>query len=261
MSWRPGPPVVPEGVPGRTKAERVRGMFGRIVPRYDPMNRLMTLGLDRSWRREAARLAAPAGGRVLDVGTGTGDLALAVLDAGARQVVGLDFVDAMLAVARRKADRSGHARDLTLVQGDALRLPFADRAFDGVVNGFVLRNVEDVPTFFREAARVIKPGGRLVCLEITHPPRGLAPLFHVYFDRLVPIVGALVTGESSAYRYLPASLGPLPDVEALAGLVRAAGFGKVRYRRLSLGLVTVHVKYQLRSNDVPSEGSPTRRAI
>jgi demethylmenaquinone methyltransferase / 2-methoxy-6-polyprenyl-1,4-benzoquinol methylase len=221
----------------------------------------MTLGQDRSWRREAARLAAPAGGRILDVGTGTGDLALAVLDAGARQVVGLDFVDAMLVVARRKAARAGHARDLALVQGDALHLPFADRAFDGVVNGFLLRNVEDVPTFFREAARVTKPGGRLVCLEITHPPRGIAPLFHLYFDRLVPIVGTLVTGEGAAYRYLPASLGPLPDVDALARLVRAAGFGNVRFRRLGFGLVAVHVGYRLGSNDVPSEGSPTRGAM
>src|SRR5438105_8950730 len=134
---------------GQTKAERVRVMFARIVRRYDLMNRLMTLGLDRSWRRRAAMLAAPEADVILDVGTGTGDLALAVA-AGARLVVGVDFVAGMLARARAKAQRDVRGRSLVLVQADALQLPFPDKTFGGVVNGFVLRNVADLSGALRE---------------------------------------------------------------------------------------------------------------
>jgi demethylmenaquinone methyltransferase/2-methoxy-6-polyprenyl-1,4-benzoquinol methylase len=216
-------------------------MFARIVGRYDLMNRLMTFGLDGPWRRAAAALAQPAGGRALDVGTGTGDLALALVESGARQVVGVDFVTDMLTSARAKITRAGRQDRATVLQADALHLPFADDSFDCVVNGFLLRNVGDLPAALAEMARVLRPGGRLVCLEITHPPTLIAPLFHVYFDRLVPLVGALITGEGAAYRYLPASLGPLPGPRRLAALIEQAGFVEVRYRRVGFGSVAVHV--------------------
>jgi demethylmenaquinone methyltransferase/2-methoxy-6-polyprenyl-1,4-benzoquinol methylase len=232
--------VLPAGVPGRTKAERVNAMFARIVPHYDLMNRLMTFGMDGGWRRAAVAQVRPRGGRLLDVGTGTGDLAQELRRQGAASVVGVDFVAPMLA---RAADKHGPESLpwLSLVQGDALHLPFADASFDGVISGFLLRNVADLPAALTEMARVLRPGARLVSLELTHPPRALAPAFHLYFDRLVPALGGVVTGEPAAYRYLPASLGPLPTAPALARLFGEAGLRGVRYRRLGLGTVAIHV--------------------
>lgn len=239
----PGPPteIVPSGVPGRTKAERVQAMFARIVPRYDLMNTVMTVGLHRRWRRIAVRAADPGASVVLDVGSGTGDLALELARAGARRVVGVDFCEDMLAVARAKARLAGSGSAPSFVVGDALNLPFPDQAFDRVVNGFLLRNVADLPGALAEMARVVKPGGRVVCLEITHPPPAIAPIFNLYFRAVVPLLGAAITGEADAYRYLPASLGPLPDAHRLAGMLAKAGLVDVRFRRLGLGTVALHV--------------------
>lgn len=233
--------VLPEGVPGETKAERVKAMFSQIVSRYDLMNRIMTFGQDVGWRRIAVRLARPAGALALDVGTGTGDLAIELARADARSVVAVDFVEEMLPVARRKVGDAGVASRIQLLNGDALRLPFADATFDCVVNGFVLRNVADLRVGLAEMARVLKPGGRLVCLELTHPPRPLAPLFGIYFGRVVPVVGGLITGQRLAYNYLPASLGPLPDAKALAEILRGLGFRAVGYRLVAGGTVAIHV--------------------
>lgn len=233
--------VVPDGVAGRSKAERVQAMFARIVPRYDLMNAVMTGGMDRHWRREAVRAADPAGRIALDVGSGTGDLALALARAGAARVVGVDFCGEMLTAARAKTEATPHRDVLTFLLADAQRLPFSDCSFDRVVNGFLLRNVSDLTGALAEMARVLRPGGALVCLEITHPPTALAPFFNLYFRQVVPLVGAAVTGEAAAYRYLPASLGPLPDVRHLASLLVEVGLRDVRYRRLGVGSVALHV--------------------
>jgi demethylmenaquinone methyltransferase / 2-methoxy-6-polyprenyl-1,4-benzoquinol methylase len=215
-------------------------MFGRIVPHYDLMNRLMTGGMDRGWRRLAARLAAPRGTDVLDIATGTGDLAVEMVRQGARSVVGLDFCGPMLDVAARKTGPL--LPPIRLVAGDAQRLPFEDESFDRVVNGFLLRNVSDLPLTLREMARVLKPGGRVVCLEITHPPfRPFELAFQLYFYRLVPILGGLVSGDAQAYRYLPNSLTAFPDAPTLACMMREAGFDRVTYRHLSFGAMAAHV--------------------
>jgi len=216
-------------------------MFARIVPRYDAMNTIMTFGLHRRWRQVAARLAEPRGAVALDIGSGTGDFALDLARAGAREVIGVDFCEEMLVVARGKADLAALDTAVTFAVGDALRLPFPDRAFDRVVNGFLLRNVADLPGALGEMARVLKPGGRLVCLEITHPPVAIAPFANFYFQSVVPLLGAAITGEAAAYRYLPASLAPLPDIQRLARMLADAGFVDVRARRLGFGTVALHV--------------------
>lgn len=239
-SDRPGSDVVPSGFAGASKAERVREMFTRIVPHYDRMNLLMTGGLDRHWRRVAADAAAPAGQDVLDVGCGTGDLAIALARRGVRRVVGVDFSPGMLAAAGEKIRRLGPSGRVFLVEGDALALPFPDASFDRVTSGFLLRNLADLALALTEMRRVLRPGGRVICLEITHPPPAVAPLLHLYFDRAIPLLGALVAREPAAYRYLPASLGPLPAADALADLLRGAGFRDVGYRRLGFGLVALH---------------------
>lgn len=225
--------------PAREKATRVRAMFGRIAARYDLMNSVMTFGMHGRWRRTTARAARPAAGTALDVGTGTADLAIALVKAGARRAVGIDFSRPMLLQAAAKL-RGRPAAGVRLVAADALRLPFAADTFDCAVNGFVLRNVADLDATFAELLRVLKPGGRLACLELTQPPRWITPLFRPYFEALVPLAGRLVTGDAAAYRYLPDSVRPFPNAGRLSTMLRAAGFADVRYRRLGLGVVCVH---------------------
>ena len=222
--------------------ERIVGMFDRIVPRYDLMNRLMTAGLDRRWRAAAAAAAAPPpAAPLLDVCCGTGDLALAL----ARRnpgvpVTGLDFSEAMLECAREKAARA--CAGVEFVHGDLLALPFADDTFSAVTVGWGVRNVADLPRAFAEAARVTVPGGTVVCLEATRPASAPGRRFHgVWFERVVPAMGALVTGDAEAYAYLPASVRAFPDADGLAGVMRGAGLRDVRYRRFGLGAMALHV--------------------
>lgn len=214
-------------------------MFGQIVHHYDLMNTLMTGGMDRGWRRTAVEMCVPGGKRVLDIATGTGELAIEAVRQGARSVIGVDFCGPMLDEAARKTRGTGPIR---LAAGDAQSLPFRDGTFDGVINGFLLRNVADLPLTLREMARVLKPGGRLVCLEITHPPSRLfGPLFRLFFYGIVPQLGAMVAREPGAYNYLPNSLTHFPEAPRLASMLRDAGFAKVSYRYLGFGAVAVHV--------------------
>jgi demethylmenaquinone methyltransferase/2-methoxy-6-polyprenyl-1,4-benzoquinol methylase len=234
------------GAPAREPAN-IGAMFGRIAGRYDLMNRLMTAGLDGRWRRLAAGVAGLApGDRALDVCCGTGDLAFALADSAPRaEVIGLDFSEPMLSVAREKARRrmggGGAASQPVFVAGDVLSLPFADREFAAVTVAFGVRNVPDLPRAFAEMARVTRPGGRVVCLEITTPPPGAGRRFHeVWFERCVPLLGRLVAGDGSAYAYLPASVRRFPEPAALAGIMTDAGLRRVRFRRLGLGIVALH---------------------
>jgi demethylmenaquinone methyltransferase/2-methoxy-6-polyprenyl-1,4-benzoquinol methylase len=216
-------------------------MFGRIVRRYDAMNRFMTGGRDVAWRREAARLAvgSSGAGNVLDVATGTGDLALTLSAAGARFVVGLDLAAPMVRAAAAKAH--GHP-DVTLVVGDALRLPFADGQFDACTVAFGLRNMADYEAALREMSRVLRLGGCFVCLELTSYRRPvLGRLFGWYFSHVVPFVGGLLSGDREAYRYLPRSVAAFPAAGELADLMRRAGLVDVSYRSLGGGTVALHV--------------------
>ena len=217
---------------GRLAPDAVREMFDRITPVYDVMNRAMTLGLDQRWRRLTAQAVVRPGAKVLDACCGTGDLAIACARAGGR-VTGLDFAERMLARAREKEPRIDWQR------GDVLELPFADWAFDVVTVGFGVRNVRDLEAAFRELARVLRPGGRLGCLEITQPEGILAPFFRVWFDRLVPLVGKVLPG-GAAYSYLPASVRRFPGPRELAEVCAAAGFAEIRWRMLGGGIVALH---------------------
>jgi demethylmenaquinone methyltransferase/2-methoxy-6-polyprenyl-1,4-benzoquinol methylase len=207
-------------------------MFDRIAPVYDLMNGVMTAGLDQRWRRLAVRLAVRPGDRVLDACCGTGDLALAARDAGAT-VVGLDFSEAMLERARRKAP------DVEWVRGDLLALPFAAASFDAATVGFGVRNVEDLEHGLAELARVVRPGGRVAILEITTPRGVLKPFYKLWFDVLIPLAGRVLPG-GRAYTYLPASVRRFPGPDALARLLESQGFAGVSYRLLAGGIVAVH---------------------
>jgi demethylmenaquinone methyltransferase/2-methoxy-6-polyprenyl-1,4-benzoquinol methylase len=207
-------------------------MFDRIAPVYDAMNRAMTLGLDRRWRRLTAEAVVQRGTTVLDACCGTGDLALAAEGAGGR-VTGVDFSERMLERARRKSST------IEWVEGDLLALPFPAASFDVATVGFGIRNVEDLEAGLRELARVLRPGGCLGCLEITRPRGVLRPFFRLWFDGLVPLAGKVLPG-GAAYSYLPASVRRFPGPEDLAAALRSAGFSDVRWRLLGGGIVALH---------------------
>jgi demethylmenaquinone methyltransferase / 2-methoxy-6-polyprenyl-1,4-benzoquinol methylase len=217
---------------GRLPAEGVRAMFDRIAPVYDAMNRTMTAGLDRRWRRITAEAVVRPGDEVLDACCGTGDLAIACARLGAR-VTGLDFSERMLERARRKAPA------LQWVSGDLLELPFADAAFDATTVGFGVRNVDDLELSLRELRRVLRPGGRLGILEITRPRGFISPFYRLWFDGVIPLLGKLLPG-GSAYTYLPASVRRFPEREELANLIAATGFSEVRYQTFAGGIVALH---------------------
>jgi demethylmenaquinone methyltransferase / 2-methoxy-6-polyprenyl-1,4-benzoquinol methylase len=218
---------------GRLPAEGVRAMFDRIAPVYDAMNRTMTAGLDRRWRRITAESVVHNGDLVLDACCGTGDLALADARAGGR-VTGLDFSERML-------ERAGHkAPEFDWVNGDLLALPFPDASFDAATVGFGVRNVDDIERALRELRRVLREGGRLGILEITRPKGLLAPFYRFWFDGVVPLLGKLLPG-GSAYSYLPASVRRFPGPDDLSALVAAAGFSGVTYRTFAGGIVALHI--------------------
>ncbi len=210
---------------GERKAQAVEEMFDRIAPRYELVNRVMTLGLDAGWRRRAVReLRLEPGARVVDLGCGTGDLCRMLGRSGFR-AVGVDMAAGMLAKAHTSAP---------LVRADALQLPLADGSIDGAISGFALRNVVDIAACFREAARVIRAGGRAVFLEVSEPPNPIVRAVHaLYFRRIVPMVGGILS-DRTAYRYLPASTAYLPAPAELLRLLTDAGF--TRCRRVQLGM-------------------------
>lgn len=214
---------------GDDKHHAVEAMFDRIAPQYDRLNRVISLGQDRRWRRHAvAALGLPSVATVLDVACGTGDLCNTLAAAGHR-AVGLDFSAGMLAAAHTGAP---------LARADALRLPVAEGAVDGVVSGFALRNLVDLGQFFRECARAVRPGGRIAALETAEPSSTLLRAgHHVWFRRIVPFVGARLSHDTDAYSYLPRSSAYLPPPYELVAIVTAAGFTAVERRTFTAGAV------------------------
>jgi demethylmenaquinone methyltransferase/2-methoxy-6-polyprenyl-1,4-benzoquinol methylase len=240
LSDPPGP------VPGSGEREEfaagVNQMFDRIAGVYDAMNRTMTVGLDRRWRERAAdRAELRFGERALDVCCGTGDLSLELAGrvGPGGSVIGCDFSEPMLARARDKAARAG-ATHVSFEWADALDLPYEDAAFDAVTVGFGVRNFADLDRGLAELARMLRPGGRLVVLEITQPQRPpLSWFFRIWFDRVVPLLGALA-GDRAAYSYLPASVKRFPLPEGLAARLAAQGIEQVRWLLLGGGIITIH---------------------
>jgi demethylmenaquinone methyltransferase / 2-methoxy-6-polyprenyl-1,4-benzoquinol methylase len=217
-------------------------MFDRIAGVYDLMNTAMTAGLHHRWRERAADLAGlEAGDRALDVCSGTGDLALALaLRVGPEgSVIGADFSEPMLELARRKAAERGVGQ-VTFEWADALELPYGDAEFEAVTVGFGVRNLADIGAGLAEMVRVLRPGGRLVILEITQPRRPpLSTFYSLWFDRIVPLLGTLA-GDREAYTYLPESVKRFPPPEGLAAEMDEAGFERIRYTVLAGGIIAIH---------------------
>jgi demethylmenaquinone methyltransferase/2-methoxy-6-polyprenyl-1,4-benzoquinol methylase len=248
------------------KASYVNLMFSRIAGRYDRMNRLMTLGRDQSWRRRAIQLAAvPAGGRLLDVATGTGDLAMVGRErVPSVRIAGVDFTIEMMRLGQQKEREQGEpppsalevfpggrsapgaaaqsARHIGWTGGDALRLPFPDQTFHAVVSGFMMRNVSDIARAITEQRRVVRSGGRVVCLEITQPTWPVwRYVYRLFFGRALPAATGFLSGHPDAYRYLPASLNSFVSADQLKTIMEAVGLRGVGYERMMLGAVAIHV--------------------
>jgi demethylmenaquinone methyltransferase/2-methoxy-6-polyprenyl-1,4-benzoquinol methylase len=228
---------------GDGKREYVQQIFSEIAPRYDLLNHLLSFNVDKRWRRralDALDWRRNAGGRYLDLCAGTLDVGAALV--GEAQfsgfVVGADFAVPMLRAGNGKAPRAR----LSPLGADALSLPFADRSLDGAIVAFGIRNVASLDAGLREVHRVLKPGARFVILEFSTPRSSLVRAgYHAYFHHVLPLIGGLVSGHRSAYRYLPASVALFPTEERLADAMRTAGFVDVRFDRLTMGVAAIHV--------------------
>ncbi len=229
--------------PGAPERAAVRSMFDRIAPRYDLLNRLLSAGIDVRWRRRAVdALARGPGSRVLDLCTGTGDLLLEFLRRhGRNRGLGLDLSREMLVRAAAKLGRAGADGRAGLCAGDALGLPFQDASFDGALVAFGIRNLGDAPAGLREMRRVLRPGGRAVVLEFSMPPGLLGRAYRVYFTRVLPRLGGWISGDPSAYAYLPASVERFAAPGEFGALMERAGFADVRWQALTGGIAHLYV--------------------
>jgi demethylmenaquinone methyltransferase / 2-methoxy-6-polyprenyl-1,4-benzoquinol methylase len=247
-----GAPVGPAGVrvglglaSEGEQARYIRRMFGAIAPRYDLANTLISAGLHRRWKRETVRLVqVPSGGRALDICCGTGDLAILLARrVGSRgSVLGVDFSEEMLQIARRRAAAAGVAAVCRFAQADAEGLAVSGTAFDVATMGFGLRNVVHPETALREACRALRPGGRLAVLEFSRPTSSVVrQLYDLYSFTLLPCVGRLASRHSDAYLYLPTSIRAWPDQDALAAVLARSGFARVQYWNLCTGIAAVHI--------------------
>ena len=221
-------------------ARAVREMFAGIAGRYDLLNHLLSINIDKRWRRrvrnELADVLADPDALVLDVACGTGDLSIELKQNAAAKVVGSDFCRPMLEVAKEKAGQV-----IPFVEGDAMSLPFADMSFDVVTIAFGLRNLSNFEDGLRELRRVLKPGGRIAVLEFSSPSvPGFRSLFNFYFTRVLPRIGGAVSGSRGAYEYLPDSVSKFPDQKGLVQLMTTTGFGDVKYSNLTGGIAAIH---------------------
>lgn len=238
---RPPQPRKPQVGDKQDKSQDVQAMFASIAPTYDLLNRTLSMGVDRLWRREAVALAlAHDPKRILDIATGTADFAIELKQAAPdAEVVGSDFVPEMLEIGREKV--KARALDIRLEQGDALKLPYPDGSFDVVTCSFGFRNFADYAQGLAEMWRVLTPGGRAVILEFPPPKKDVfGRLFRFYFQQVLPRVGGLISGNREAYTYLPESTLAFPEPERLAGLMRATGF-RTRHKLLTFGIAAIHV--------------------
>ena len=232
-----------QALQGEAKRRYVADLFSRIAPRYDLMNTLMTGGMHHRWRKTAAAVATKGiEGAALDVATGTGDLAFALAGTGRINLaVGLDYLPEMVTRARSKARTRGLKDRAQFTVGDALSLPFPDGAFACATSAWGLRNMPDLRHSLEEMVRVLRPGGRLVSLESMPMERGLfRPLFRLFFQHMVPLLGQLIAGDRAAYTYLPQSVDRFLDAESLARMFGEVGLEDVGYSRIGLGAVAIH---------------------
>lgn len=241
------------------KKDGVRQMFDRIAPTYDRLNHMLSLGIDRRWRRSAVdalgKHLPPEGGQrcILDIATGTGDFAMLLAqrllpsfgEVGggcALHITGADISEGMMAVGREKVAKAGLQDIISFQKEDCMRLSFADGTFDAVTSAYGVRNFQDLEAGLCEMRRVLRPGGWLLIVELTPPPRfPMKQLFWVYAHVVMPLIGRLISHDNSAYTYLPASMEAFPQAEQMEGILRGVGFAHVDWRRFTFGISTMYL--------------------
>ena len=227
---------------GGGKKKFVRDMFDAIAPRYDLLNRLLSGGIDQAWRRKAiGMLETDQPDNILDVATGTADLAIMATRLGPRRIVGVDIAEEMLEIGRQKIGRSGLTELIELRFGDAENLPFPDNEFDAALVAFGVRNFENLSLGLSEIARVLKPGAQLVVLEFSRPKRfPIRQIYTVYGQYILPLIGKMVSGDDQAYTYLPESIQVFPDGEHFLDVLRSVGFNQLSVERLTYGIASIY---------------------
>ena len=235
--------VNPYSGDSRHKSEQVRDMFDNIAPAYDFMNRAMTLGIDRSWRAKAIAMVKARNPReILDVATGTADLAIEMWRKMPQvKITGVDLSEGMIERGRTKVESLGASGQITLQTADCLSLPFADGSFDAVTVAFGVRNFENLGAGYREMARVLRSGGMLTVVELSRPVNPIIkPFYNLYTRGVIPLLGRIVSSDSSAYRYLGESIAAVPQGEAMTRLMKESGFGETRFRPLTFGVCSIY---------------------
>lgn len=226
------------------KKDQVEQMFDHIAPSYDPLNHILSLGIDRSWRNTAIRWLKPfAPRRVLDIATGTGDFAiLAARKLKPEQLLGVDISEGMMQIARQKVEKEGLSGTIAFQKEDCLHLSLADNSFEAAIIAFGVRNFEDLDASLKEIYRVLTPGGHLVILELSTPVHfPMKQLFGIYSHVVLPTVGKLISKDSSAYTYLPQTIKAFPQGEVMQKILEKAGFADVKFRRLTMGICTLYM--------------------
>ena len=229
---------------GKVKQEQVRQMFDRIAPTYDKLNHMLSLGIDRRWRRSAVdALGKFNPQQILDIATGTGDFALLLAKRIKPQhITGADISEGMMAVGREKVKQEGLQDTISFEKEDCTKLSFPDGSFDAVTSAYGVRNFHDLDAGLREMQRVLRPGGHLLIVELTSPPRfPMKQLFWVYAHVVMPLLGRLISHDNSAYTYLPVSMEAFPQPEQMEGILRRAGFAKVQWKRFTFGISTMYL--------------------
>lgn len=227
----------------RRKSEQVREMFDNIAPAYDFMNRAMTFGIDRLWRRKAVgTLSDKPHAEILDVATGTGDLAILMANrTDARRITGVDLSEKMIAIGREKIARAGLDHRIHLQTGDSLSLPFPDESFDAVTVAYGVRNFENLLQGYREMFRVLRPGGSVLVIELSTPSsRFVKPFYKLYTRHIIPLVGRIVSKDVRAYSYLPESIAAVPQRLEMTRLMQEAGFANTAFRSLTFGTCCIY---------------------
>ena len=227
------------------KVDQIRRMFNRIAPKYDQLNRIISLGLDRSWRKRALHLLAPyAPQRVLDVATGTGDLAIEIIQtiSSTKEVVGVDISEEMMRVGQEKVHQAGLDKKISFERQDCTAMTFEADSFDAATIAFGIRNFSDIPAAAAELHRVLRPGGVLIIAELSVPTNPLLRLgYKLYAGQIIPLIGRLISKDRDAYTYLPKSIAAVPQRERMVEILRNAGFSEAFYESIFPGTCTIYV--------------------
>ena len=241
-SGEPATKVVPLPGSDLSKKEQVAGMFNRIAHRYDFLNHFFSMGIDKGWRKKAiSTLTDIQPRKILDIATGTGDLAIAAMVLQPEQVIGVDISEGMMEIGRKKLINKGLSDKIILKYGDSEALPFSDNSFDAITCGYGVRNFEHLEKGLQQMGRVLRPGGKVAILEFSHPKKfPVKQLYRFYFRYILPVLGKSVSKDATAYTYLPESVAAFPEGKAFCTILENCGFKNVKARPLSFGITTLY---------------------